>query len=95
MVQDGADRAAARTAVQRRVGFDGDRRQHGQRQRRKPAARHAGTHAGEWGELQAVDAHRHHHRARAVGKGHVFKTERDEEANRALFPSNYPASSPA
>lgn len=29
-------------------------------------------------------------RARAVGKGHAFKTERDEEALRALFPSNYP-----
>jgi GST-like protein len=30
-------------------------------------------------------------RARAVGTGHAFKQERDEEALRALFPSNYPA----
>ncbi len=30
-------------------------------------------------------------RARAVGKDHAFKTERDEETSRALFPSNYPA----
>lgn len=30
-------------------------------------------------------------RARQVGKGHAFKTEVDEEARRALFPSNYPA----
>jgi len=30
-------------------------------------------------------------RARAVGKNHIFKTELDEEARRALFPSNYPA----
>ena len=30
-------------------------------------------------------------RARAVGKDHAFKRERDEEARRALFPSNYPA----
>ena len=29
-------------------------------------------------------------RARAVGSDHVFKTERDEQALRALFPSNYP-----
>ena len=29
-------------------------------------------------------------RVRAVGKHHVFKTEFDEEAKRALFPSNYP-----
>ncbi len=31
-------------------------------------------------------------RARAIGKGHEFKGNRDEEANRALFPSNYPKS---
>jgi GST-like protein len=29
-------------------------------------------------------------RARAVSTGHVFKQEMDEEARRALFPSNYP-----
>jgi GST-like protein len=30
-------------------------------------------------------------RARQVGSDHVFKKEVDEEARRALFPSNYPA----
>jgi GST-like protein len=30
-------------------------------------------------------------RARAVGKGHAFKTTVDEESRRALFPSNYAA----
>ena len=30
-------------------------------------------------------------RARAVGKGHAFKTDMDEAAKRAMFPSNYPA----
>ena len=30
-------------------------------------------------------------RARAVGKDHPFKRELDEEARRALFPSNYPS----
>jgi len=29
-------------------------------------------------------------RARAVGTDHAFKTERDEQTLRALFPSNYP-----
>jgi GST-like protein len=29
-------------------------------------------------------------RARAVGRGHAFKKEVDEETRRALFPSNYP-----
>jgi GST-like protein len=29
-------------------------------------------------------------RARAVGSGHAFKKEVDEETRRALFPSNYP-----
>jgi GST-like protein len=29
-------------------------------------------------------------RARVVGKDHVFKTDNDDEAKRALFPSNYP-----
>lgn len=31
-------------------------------------------------------------RARAVGKGHAFKKEMDDETRRALFPSNYPLS---
>ncbi|HEV2675021.1 MAG TPA: glutathione S-transferase N-terminal domain-containing protein [Aliidongia sp.] len=30
-------------------------------------------------------------RARAVGAGHTFKQEMDEDARRAMFPSNYPA----
>ena len=30
-------------------------------------------------------------RARAVGKGYAFKTDMDEAAKRAMFPSNYPA----
>jgi GST-like protein len=29
-------------------------------------------------------------KARAVGKGHAFKKEMDEETQRALFPSNFP-----
>jgi GST-like protein len=40
--------------------------------------------------FQAVDARPAAKRARAVGRDHVFKTENDEEAKRALFPSNYP-----
>jgi GST-like protein len=28
-------------------------------------------------------------KARTVGKDHAFKKEMDEEARRALFPSNY------
>jgi GST-like protein len=39
----------------------------------------------------AVDARPAVARARAVGKDFVFKTEIDEEAKRALYPSNYPA----
>jgi GST-like protein len=39
--------------------------------------------------FQAVDARPAAKRARAVGSDHVFKTENDEEAKRALFPSNY------
>jgi GST-like protein len=31
-------------------------------------------------------------RARAVGKDIAFKQEMDEEAKRAMFPSNYPLS---
>jgi GST-like protein len=30
-------------------------------------------------------------RARAVGKDHAFKADMDEDARRALFPSNYPS----
>ena len=39
----------------------------------------------------AIDARPAVTRARAVGTDHPFKQERDEEALRALFPSNYPA----
>jgi GST-like protein len=39
---------------------------------------------------RAIDARPAAARARAVGKGHTFKKEVDEEARRALFPSNYP-----
>jgi GSH-dependent disulfide-bond oxidoreductase len=39
----------------------------------------------------AIDARPAVTRARAVGSDHAFKQERDEEALRALFPSNYPA----
>jgi GSH-dependent disulfide-bond oxidoreductase len=38
----------------------------------------------------AIDARPAVSRARAVGKNHIFKAEFDEEAKRALFPSNYP-----
>jgi GSH-dependent disulfide-bond oxidoreductase len=38
----------------------------------------------------AVEARPAVARARSVGQDHAFKTERDEEAKRALFPSNYP-----
>jgi GST-like protein len=37
-----------------------------------------------------VDARPAVARARAVGKGHAFKTVSDEETKRAMFPSNYP-----
>jgi GST-like protein len=40
--------------------------------------------------FQAIDARPAVLRARAVGKDHVFKRELDEQARRALFPSNYP-----
>ena len=40
--------------------------------------------------FQTVDARPAVARARAVGTDHAFKTVRDEEALRALFPSNYP-----
>lgn len=39
----------------------------------------------------AIDARPAVARARTVGTDHAFKQERDEEALRALFPSNYPA----
>ena len=39
----------------------------------------------------AIDARPAVARARAVGKGHSFKREVDEETRRAMFPSNYPA----
>jgi GST-like protein len=41
--------------------------------------------------FQTVDARPAAARARAVGTDHAFKTVRDEETLRALFPSNYPA----
>jgi GST-like protein len=40
--------------------------------------------------FQSVDARPAAARARAVGKNHAFKRELDEEARRALYPSNYP-----
>jgi GSH-dependent disulfide-bond oxidoreductase len=38
----------------------------------------------------SIDARPAVARARAVGTDHEFKTQRDEQALRALFPSNYP-----
>ena len=40
--------------------------------------------------FQTIDARPAVARARAVGTDHAFKSVRDEEALRALFPSNYP-----
>ena len=40
----------------------------------------------------SIDARPAVARARAVGSDHAFKMERDEQALRALFPSNYPRS---
>ena len=40
--------------------------------------------------FERVDARPAVARARAVGSGHAFKKEIDEETRRALFPSNYP-----
>jgi GSH-dependent disulfide-bond oxidoreductase len=40
--------------------------------------------------FQAMNARPAAQRARAVGKDCPFKREMDEEARRALFPSNYP-----
>ena len=39
---------------------------------------------------ERVDARPAAARAKAVGKDHPFKKEIDEEAKRAMFPSNYP-----
>ena len=44
---------------------------------------------GRW--FAAVEARPAVARARQVGKGHAYKTEMDEDARRAMFPSNYPA----
>jgi GSH-dependent disulfide-bond oxidoreductase len=40
--------------------------------------------------VETVDARPAAARAKAVGKDHPFKKEIDEEAKRAMFPSNYP-----
>jgi GST-like protein len=40
--------------------------------------------------FKTIDARPAVAKARAVGKGHAFKKEMDEETRRALFPSNYP-----
>lgn len=40
--------------------------------------------------FEAVDSRPAVAKARAVGKGHAFKKEMDEETRRALFPSNFP-----
>lgn len=43
--------------------------------------------------FQSVDSRPAAARARAFGQAHQFKVEMDEEAKRALFPSNYPLES--
>jgi GST-like protein len=40
--------------------------------------------------FQAIDARPAASRAKDVGKDHAFKKDMDEQAKRALFPSNYP-----
>jgi GSH-dependent disulfide-bond oxidoreductase len=40
--------------------------------------------------VQAVDARPAAGRAKTIGKDHPFKREMDEDAKRAMFPSNYP-----
>ncbi len=45
-------------------------------------------HLSAW--FSRIDARPAVSRARAVGKDHGFKTVSDEQARRALFPSNYP-----
>jgi GST-like protein len=39
--------------------------------------------------FQSVDARPAAARARKIGEGHLFKQEMDEDAKRAMFPSNY------
>lgn len=46
-------------------------------------------HLSRW--FKAIDARPAVKRARAVGQDHTFKTDMDEQAQRAMFPSNYPA----
>ena len=41
--------------------------------------------------FQSIDARPAVARARAIAGGHSFKQEMDEDAKRAMFPSNYPA----
>lgn len=41
--------------------------------------------------FQAIDARPAVARARKIGTDHVFKQEMDEDAKRAMFPTNYPA----
>jgi GSH-dependent disulfide-bond oxidoreductase len=50
-------------------------------------------HIGRW--FAAIDARPAAARVRTVGQDHAFKTEFDEVARRALFPSNYPATDPS
>ena len=40
--------------------------------------------------VQTVDARPAAARAKALGKDHPFKREMDEDAKRAMFPTNYP-----
>jgi GST-like protein len=40
--------------------------------------------------FESIDARPAAARARAIGKAHAFKTGDDEQARRALYPSNYP-----
>jgi GST-like protein len=46
-------------------------------------------HLSRW--FKAIDARPAVKRARTVGQDHTFKTDMDEQALRAMFPSNYPA----
>jgi GST-like protein len=46
-------------------------------------------HLSRW--FKSIDARPAVKRARAVGQEHTFKTDMDEQALRAMFPSNYPA----
>jgi GST-like protein len=40
--------------------------------------------------FQAINARPAVARARAVGTDHAFKQDMDEDARRAMFPTNYP-----